>query len=412
MRSAHARALLLSTLLLPVLACSGRTSRSDASGEAVTQIPQSSVKDQSIGNCWTYASIGWMESLVKIATGTEHTFSESYVNYWYWFEQIAEQGAGQITEGGSWGKAVGLTTRYGLYKAADFIAVEGTAIRSAAQENALKAIRVSLTTGALKDPAARRDRKLVRAELDKAWGLDPAVVAELDTIFGKDAATTLEHATTVPAGVHVHRAAEFTVKLKDPATSQTRTATLADAMGRARFQGWDDARQGPLAWTTVPYPSAAVAPERRAFLRRIQKAMHDNQPVVLSWYVDFNAMTQDGKFLKPPATPGSQGGHMVLMEDYEVDNVPGFGTLAAGTVETRPEALAAALDDAATIHFFRIKNSWGNYRSPVLAGYHDLYMEYMNGPVQKCQTDANERPIAGTCQDTVPFEEVVLPAGY
>ncbi|MFO0738836.1 MAG: hypothetical protein U0270_23255 [Labilithrix sp.] len=39
--------------------------------------------------------------------------------------------------------------------------------------------------------------------------------------------------------------------------------------------------------------------------------------------------------------------------------MPGFGTLGVEVPETRPEALEAALDDAANVTFFRIKNSWG-----------------------------------------------------
>jgi hypothetical protein len=352
-----------------------------------------------------------MESLVKQATGEEHNFSESYINYWYWFEQIAG-GASSITEGGSWGKAVGLATRYGLYEEGDFIASEAAIARSSHQDAALKAIRTSLGSGALKTPEARRDRKLVRSELDKAWALEDAVVAQLDSLFGKDASKTLEQQATLPDGVKVKKMSSLKVKLKDPNSGQMTEATLADAAGTAAYRNYDDYRQGPLSWQSVSYPDAADAPGRRAFLKRIQRAMHDNQPVLLSWYVDFNAMTQDGKFLKPPTTPGSQGGHMVIFEDYEVDNVPGFGTLPAGQLETRPEALQAALADEAQIHFFRIKNSWGNYRSPVLGGYHDLYMEYMNGPIKICETDANEHPILDQCHDGVPFEDVVLPAGY
>ncbi len=414
MRSVLSRALFLSALTLPAFApgCASKSSTATSDDNAVTEIPQTPVKDQSIGNCWTYATVGWMESLVKQATATDHNFSESYINYWYWFEQIANDGASSITEGGSWGKAVGLATRYGLYEEGDFIAAEKDVARSSSQEAALKAIRTSLGGGALKTPEARADRKLVRAELDKAWALDPAVVAQMDKLFGQDASKTLDAVTALPDGVSVHRTKDFAVKLKDPTSGTMTDATLADAIGTATFAGFDEDRTGALAWGSARYPSASDAKGRRAFLKRIQRAMHDNQPVLLSWYVDFNAMSLDGKFLKPPATPGSQGGHMVVFEDYEVDNVPGFGTLPAGTLESRPEALQAALADEATIHFFRIKNSWGNYRSPVLAGYHDLYMDYMNGPVQICQTDANEKPIPGTCHDGVPLEDVVLPAGY
>src|SRR5205807_1290483 len=96
------------------------------------------------------------------------------------------------------------------------IAAEKDVARSSSQETALKAIRTSLGGGALKTPEARADRKLVRAELDKAWGLDPAVVAQLDKLFGQDASKTLEGVDTLPEGVSVHRTKELAVKLKDP----------------------------------------------------------------------------------------------------------------------------------------------------------------------------------------------------
>ncbi|MER3404079.1 MAG: hypothetical protein C4289_01925, partial [Chloroflexota bacterium] len=78
---------------------------------------------------------------------------------------------------------------------------------------------------------------------------------------------------------------------------------------------------------------------------------------------------------------------MVAMSDYQIENVPGFGTLKAGVDETRPEALQAALSPSAKIEFIRIKNSWGSYRRDrefVLPGYHDLYMRYLDGPIKEC----------------------------
>ncbi len=134
----------------------------------------------------------------------------------------------------------------------------------------------------------------------------------------------------------------------------------------------------------------------------------------MSWFVDFNALDEQGRFAAPPATPGHQGGHMVVMEDYQINNVPGFGQLKAGVAETRSAALTAALDSRASIEFIRIKNSWGNYRSDrafVLPGFHDLYMKYLNGPVRQCEekdgvTDPNN------CVDDQAFNDVVLPPGY
>ena len=135
------------------------------------------------------------------------------------------------------------------------------------------------------------------------------------------------------------------------------------------------------------------------------------------WFVDFAAMGADKAFRAPPTVPGRQGGHMTVLEDYEIDNVPGFGTLKAGIDFTNdPKALAAALDSKATVRFFRVKNSWGADLAPQGAaddfkGFHDLFMEYLNGPLKECKgTDpANKCATTSTTQGLRAF--VLPPVG-
>jgi aminopeptidase C len=55
----------------------------DTTTDDVTDIKNSAVKNQSIGNCWVYATIGWAESLHLTQTGKELNLSESYVTYWH-----------------------------------------------------------------------------------------------------------------------------------------------------------------------------------------------------------------------------------------------------------------------------------------------------------------------------------------
>jgi hypothetical protein len=102
-----------------------------------------------------------------------------------------------------------------------------------------------------------------------------------------------------------------------------------------------------------------------------------------------------------------------VLEDYQINDVPGFGTLKAGVTETRPEALQAALDPAAKIEFFRTKNSWGASSGPApeFNGYLDLYTAYLNGPVKKCEP-ASGGATEPTCVDEVPLWRVGLPAGF
>jgi hypothetical protein len=390
-----------------------------ANTEDFTDVNHSDVKRQSIGNCWLYATASWSESLAKSASADDKApnFSESYWSYWHWFEQIVNGNTAsknEVSTGGSFGTAAELISRYGVVTEADFIPEEADAEMSLRQSSALSAINDALKNGALKDPAVRRDRGLVRKELDKAWRLRPEMTAVLDKVFGDRVSRTLDKSPSANAGTFVKRAAEIPIVQADAKTHQPVRATLADAIGRKNgFFG----RSGPLAWQEASYPSEPKA--RREFLKRVQRALHDNVPVIISWYVDFNSLDGQGRFFEPPTAPGHQGGHMTVMEDYEIDDVPGFGTLKAGVLNTDPNAREAALSDEAKILFFRVKNSWGSFRPDrqfALPGYHDLYMAYLNGPVKRCPELPSGQPDTsdnlGKCFDWVPFQTVVMPPGY
>lgn len=395
-------------------------STSDETGSStddITQVDHSKVKRQSIGNCWLYATTSWFEALHKGATQEELDTSESWLTYWHWYEQIANGRAGEeISTGGSYGTAVDIVTRYGIMLEADFIAGEAQAEMSNRQSSALDAINQSLKSGALKDRAARRDRKLVRQELDRAWRLDAAVVARIDAVFGQAVDKTLDRAyVSREPGNGVIRAKDFEVRVKDPESGQFVAAKLSDAIGTSR--GFWSPREGRYAWNEVNYPSDPAS--RRAFWKRVQRALHDEQPVITSWKVDFNALTRDSHFSLEELQrrgPGSQGGHMTVMHDYQAD-VPGIGLLKAGEQAT-PEQMQAALADGTKIEFVRVKNSWGGIRpdrwdDAAMPGYHDLDLAYLDGPIKECKeneqghTDPNDCP-----REVTPLWDVVLPAGY
>jgi len=386
----------------------------EASTEAITDVNHSKVKRQSIGNCWLYATASWAESLAKDAsrTNSELNMSESYWTYWHWFDQIANGSASsEIQTGGWYSTAAEIINRYGIVNEGSFIASEAADEMSARQKSALAKINASLKTGALSTPQARRDRALVRRELDAAWELAPNVRTQLTRVFGAGVTRTLDKSTVSTSFTSIKRAKDIKVMLRDPETHQPVQATLQDAIG-TYSSSWGP-RGGRLAWQMASYPSNPAS--RRAMLTRIQRAMHDKQPVIVSWYVDFNALDQQGRFAAPPATPGSQGGHMVVVEDYQINDVPGFGTLPAGIVETRPEALQAALAPEAKIEFIRVKNSWGSYRVDrqfVLPGYHDLYMKYLDGPVKHCTQTPAGTSDPNSCWDDAPLNDFVLPPGY
>lgn len=374
---------------------------------------QTQVKRQSIGNCWLYATASWIEAQHKAATGKEINVSESWLTYWHWFDQLANGSAStEISTGGSYYVAAEIIARYGLTMEGTFIPSEASAEMSGRQSSALAAVNASLKSGVLADPAARRDRAKVRAELDKAWGLSPEMIKAMDDTFGKGVTRTLDRTTRKPAA-GILRAKDIEVRLHET-SGAWKKGTLADAIGTR--SGWY--RTGAYAWQEVDYPTTPKA--RRDFWKRVQRALHDGQPVIVSWFVDFNALSAKSTFsveeLARRGGPGRQGGHMTVMQDYQIGNVPGFGTLAAGTTETRPEALKAALADEAKIEFVRIKNSWGAFRpdrwaDAALPGYHDLYATYLDGPVKKCAEKAGTSDPT-RCTDHTPLWDVVLPAGY
>lgn len=418
--SGTATALAAAALVLPAAACTDAAAPEEQAGE-LTDVPQSVVKRQSIGNCWVYATVGWAESLRLAHSGEQLNLSESWISYWHWFEQVAGApqgltavafvGSDGLATGGWFGVAGELMLRYGVVAEGAFIPEEAEAIRSDRQKIALDALNAALKPGgALATATARKDRRLVRKEFDKAWQLKPEVTAAIDAVFGADGAKSLASSSTVipggspvvrPAQIEVGRALESGVEKK---------IMLADAIGKAASSFDVKRRTGKYAWNEEFYPTSTAS--RRTFLQRFQKALHARQPVIMTWFVDFAAMGGDKAFRAAPAAPGRQGGHMTVVEDYEVDEVPGFGTLKAGVLVTDRKALAAALDTRAKLKFVRIKNSWGADLAPQQAadefkGYHDLYLQYLNGPLTECTKSGDDA--CGIKSKTAGLRAFVLP---
>lgn len=386
---------------------------SPASAESpITEVDQSKVKRQTIGNCWLYATMGWVESMHRTASNEELDLSESYLTYVHWFEQIVRGEATTIETGGDWSFAAGLIERYGVILEADFIPEEVGAESSARQKAALEAITESLQRGVLSEAAKRTDPRVVRAELDRAWGLTPQTVKMLDDAFGKGINRTLTSSPAAKTLGAIKRPSDISVAARDPQnTSNEITLTLQDVIGEGfRY------RSGQFAWQEVSFPKSA--PARRAYYQRIQRALHDGQPVILSWLVEFNALTPKGVFSKAELDdrgPGRQGGHMTILSDYEATFVPGYGTLSAGVPATDAQK-QAALADEVRIPFFRVKNSWGTYREDraaesQLEGYYDLETTYLEGPISYCaQVGGTSDP--AQCEDMIPLWDVILPPGY
>lgn len=397
-RSALLR-VLLAAVPAAALACSAGKDPTTASDD-VTSVENTNVKSQAIANCWLYATAGWVESLHKGATARDVDVSEAYWNYWYWYEGITGGdialdepiGFGGITQGGWWGLGAELIQRYGWMYEGDFLPQADAKAKK--HEQAVAAINASLATGALSTPAARRDPRIVRAELNKAWGIDGTVVEDLERQFpvlparataappppATDGGSTEADAGVTPAEplpeppvslvsitdraaggslglTRIHAPQE----LQTIAADGTPSITLADVIGKKapNTKAGDGQRVGAEAWTEVRYTwSAADTARRTALLKNVQFALNRRLAVPMAWAVANNVAggVYRGANVSDEVLTGL---HESILVDYEVENVPGFGTLQVDVRETRPEALAATLDDAARVTFFRIKNSWG-----------------------------------------------------
>lgn len=377
-------------LLVPLGACSSDAAP-DESGELsddVVNVMQSRVKNQSIGNCWLYASVGWVESLHLRATGEELNLSETYLTHWDWYEKLTKPSNAtieSITTGGFFSTATRLMNTYGLLDEGAFIPGEATVDLSSAQSKAEAYVNESLKTGVL-----RKDRSpaTVRKELAKAFGLTADVVAQLDATFGPAAPRSLG---TVPAGFPLRKTSDLVVTQKRAGQPAT-TVKLKDEI---------------LRWSEVSRPTDRS--KLRGYLRRVQKALHDGQPVLAVWNVDWESRDRAaGTFPKMASAAKIDGVHMTVLEDYQAAYVPNYGTLPAGVTITDPNLLTAALADQVEIPFFRIKNSWGNTADPSgsgsYKGYADLYSAYL------FPTDATAP--AGLISFVLPTDyDTVVPAG-
>ena len=378
----------------------------DESGEyvePVTDVNHTAVRNQSIGNCWSYAATGWAESLHRARTGQDINISESWITFWDWYGKITggrvttTAGRSEVPTGGWWDGAMTILKARGVVYESEFILEEAMADRSSRQSDALRAINAALNEGgALATPEARRDPALVLQTLFTAWQLSPAVQAEITRVFGARGATVLPYSRTTADGFFrpVSSIPIRTAAYRNGRGQQV-DGTLADVIGYGRF-----------AWRSASYGTTAST--RTAFQQRVMRALNDNQPVLISWLVDFNAMSSAGVFRMSNLTaPGRQGGHLTVMEDYQVViRQPGQPerTLRAGELATEADqALAARYG---SIEFIRIKNSWGTARDPsgtgFFGGYTDLYTDYLNGPITWTADMASRTPLSS----------VILPPGY
>jgi hypothetical protein len=383
--------------------CSADADPTASGSDDITNIPESRVKEQLIGNCWIYATLGWIESLHFAHAKEELNLSESYLTYLHWFTRITSDTfvfdkKGEFNTGDFFGYGEELVSRYGLMDEATFISSEANVDRSKRQEDALKAVEAALAPGgALGTPELRKDKAKVREVLDAAFALPPSVKAKLTRAFGADLSKTRGHGATLERG------------FRDPAAivvARAKTGeaiTLDDAMGeldparpvtKTRDRG---ERRGKFAWVRVDF--GKTKEERAASTLRLKKTLNAGFAVPIDWYPAYASMRADDTFDAPVNLARGGGWHSSLVHDYQV-NVPGHGVLPAGQPVSDPAVLAKTLQPDAAIEFLRFKNSWGREVGPLAArGYTDATWAYLATDFDRTAIDYDEPKETGAAID-------------
>jgi len=356
----------------------------NSSNVLVTDVRHSSVKRQSIGNCWLYAKASWAESLHLSATGEEVNISESYWTWWHWHDQLVNSWTDSINTGGWWFTSVDIVVRHGLVFEGEFIPGEADAQMSATQSRAEAIVNAALGAGGELERHESRTPENVRRVLDAAFGVNMAAVEAI-----------------------ARKAEDFVVGNAADGT----TISLRDAVAGGADRRWRVA-YFPKVWGKDTPLQRGVKKARKELLQRVLKAMNDRHPVVMSLMIDFSALDIEDQTFKASTLaaaggPGRQGGHMVVLEDYVVTHVPGYGTLGEGDLPD--EQKQAAL--LGRIKYFKTKNSWGTDRPDrgLTDGYTRFDWKYMTSQLAWKNSEDSE-PDDVSWYTTL--SDFVLPPGY
>lgn len=329
---------LLSLLLTSsaFMSCSSNpnTPWSRESRPQTVDIDHTPVKWQSIGNCWAYSHLGWIESLIKKGTGESYNFSETYLTYRHFEEQLLlNRPLEEIQTGGSFYRTRYLLQKYGLLLEGQFIPEEAEQSKSYIQAQAVSRINQSLQNGLLKTDRSPRS---IRRELNMAFGLSEDDFATRTQFirFPKDILTQVSNDSQITLENHL--------------------------------VSWMEVRWDPDLGhipADLPAEASVLSRSRKNLLTRVKKALNKGYPVIMNWFVDFNALNQDGIFNLETLRQngiGSQGLHSTVMEDYVVkgshpENGVDFQTPEGETSPTIKEWAA----EFGLLQYVVIKNSWG-----------------------------------------------------
>jgi len=323
-----------------------------------------------------------------MVNGMKADYSESYLTYLYFEEQILENpNIREIQTGGFWESGAELMLKHGLMLEGDFIPKEQAFTCSVVQGKALQVINAALASGSIKsNPSPANIRKL----MNSAFGVN------LDSLKS-----------------HVINTAD--VKLASVNGSKP-APTLRDELLRWSGTRWQNSAIYTLP-QQVPVGPLALSSQNQQLLRQVMRALNDHKPVVMNWFVDFNAMVA-GTFsienLIKAGKAGRQGGHMTVIEDYVAHGVdPRTGKPFQTTEGENSPELKRLAAEFGVIDYFVVKNSWGgadrtdrsSYVHDKEAGFTRLNASYIFGAIPALATTGKDYLTTG-------LSEFIMPRGY
>jgi hypothetical protein len=373
-------------LAVATSACTRETARpGKESAPDTTRIDFGSVKWQSIGNCWNYAVLGFIEAQ-EFRTGKIRSFSnysESYITYRHFQDQLTSKSTLTALEtGGSFDLALELVRAYGLLGEADFIPEEADSPKSSRQKAALDDLNAKLKSGEIKTPLTK-DQAI--AALNAAFKVDLAVVAPKIITSDKITVRGLDGADVPLAAFHTRGNPNRWVD------------TYWNEFAHPRKPGSLNENDSILYSPTWE----GIKESDRKTLRGAIRALNDGHPVVMSWLVEFGAAKQgvfDKTNLKPDYTSDS-GLHMTAIVDYVATGIdPETGVefmTPEGDVPQSAKDMAVAHGE---LRHVIVKNSWGNgfdrhdrsfWVRNGTSGYHRVEFDYLMARYWLGQGDAS-----------------------
>ncbi len=359
--------------------------KSDSSSKTVV-VPHSEARDQGqIGNCWAFATLGWVQSFARamaLRSGTKTSgqpLSEAYLTYRNIEAVLADPSAGaDAIEGQQIKKAIDLVLKHGVMYAKDFRPDTSPAAPESSQVcDGFFQLKQSLQLGTFGD----RSPTNIRKQLDKAFGvrmdsLEKSAVPAENIVFGYDG-----NNRPLTLASYLRNLREFDV----PGDA---------AQMRSLLESLRVSENGPSTFpVSSPNPSLHFSDETRRLMRSVRWSLTEGIPVVFGTYVDFNAyddskgiftflnMFAANGMLKPA---GPTGYHALVAVDYTATGVSKSANGSEVPFETK-EGEETELNRRRALAFgdnmtsLITVNSWGDvgYTFEGRKGYMKLTGDYL-----------------------------------